>query len=144
MIVIRECDERGRESRPVDPLERAKLHRDYLRHAMRQNNVIDWEAYNSSYFGHLSMLDLSSERDSDDSDDSDCVFLYSTSGKEVVAYANLQMTRGKGFLDRTLIRRLLVMTSKAITPCTTIKRRWSFLGPGEKKMSTYCLARQAR
>ena len=31
-----------------------------------------------------------------DSHDSDCVFLYSTSGKEVVAYANPQMKRGKG------------------------------------------------
>jgi len=98
MLVIRECDERGREIRPVDPLERAKLQRECLRHATRPNGVIDWEAYSSSYFGHLSMSDLSSESDSDDSHDSDCVFLYSTSGKEVVAYANHQMTRGKGVI----------------------------------------------
>jgi len=96
MVVIRECDERGREILPVDPLERAKLHRDCLRHATRPNGIIDWEAYGSSYFGHLAMPDLSSESDSDNSHDSDCVFLYSTSGKEVVAYATPQMTRGKG------------------------------------------------
>jgi len=88
MVVIRECDERGKEIRPVDPLERAKLQRDCLRHATRPNDVIDWEAYSSSYFGHLSTSDLSSESDSDDSHDSDCVFLYSTSRKEIVAYAS--------------------------------------------------------
>ncbi len=96
MVVIRECDERGKEIRPLDPLERAKLQRDCLRYATRPNGVIDWEAYSSSYFGHLSMSDLSSESDSDDSHDSDCVFLYSTSGKEIVAYATPQMTCGKG------------------------------------------------
>jgi len=52
--------------------------------------------YGSSYFGHMSVLDLSSESDSGDSDNSDCVFLYSTSGKEVVAHVTPQMTRGKG------------------------------------------------
>jgi len=98
MVVIRECDERGRELRPVDPLERAKLQRDCLRHATRQNGVIEWEAYGLSYFGHMSVSDLSSESDSGDSDDSDCVFLYSTSGKEVVAHVTPQMMQGKGVL----------------------------------------------
>jgi len=96
MVVIRECDERGRELRPVDPLERAKLQWDCLRHATRQNDIIDWEAYNLSYFSHMSMSDLSSESDSDDYDDSDCVFLYSTSGKEVVVYVTPQRMQGKG------------------------------------------------
>jgi len=96
MVVIRECDERGRELRPTDPLERDNLQRDCLRHVMRRNGVIDWEAYDSSYFGHMSFSNLSSESDSGDSDDSDCVFLYANSGKEVVAHVTLQMTRGKG------------------------------------------------
>jgi len=96
MVVVWECDERVREIRPADPLERAKLQRDCLRHATRRNGFIDWEAYDSSYFGHISFLDLSSGSGSDDSDDSDCVFLYATSGKEVVAHVNPQMTRGKG------------------------------------------------
>ena len=43
--MIRECDERGRELHPVDPLEKAKLQRDCLRHATRRNGIIDWEAY---------------------------------------------------------------------------------------------------
>ena len=81
MVVIRECDERGRKLRPADPLERANFQRDCLRHAMRRNGVINWEAYDSSYFGHMSFSYLSSESDSGDSDDSDCVFLYATSGK---------------------------------------------------------------
>jgi len=96
MVVIRECDERGRELGPIDPLEKAKLQRDCLRHVTRQNDIIDWEAYGSSYFGHMSVSDLSSESDSGDYDDSDCVFLYSTSGKEVIAHVIPQMTRAKG------------------------------------------------
>jgi len=80
----------------VDPLERANLQRDCLRHAMRQNGVIDWEAYDSSYFGHMSFSDLSNESASGDSDDSDCVFLYATPGKEVVDPVSLPMSRGKG------------------------------------------------
>jgi len=96
MVVIRECDERGRELRLADPLERANIQRDCLRHTTRRNGFIDWEAYDSSYFGHMSFSDLSSESDSGDFDDSDCVFLYATSGKEVVAHVNPQMTRGKG------------------------------------------------
>jgi len=96
MVVIRECDEWGREILPVDPLERANLQRDCLRHATRRNGFIDWEAYDSSYFGHMSFLDLSSESGSDDSDDSDRVFLYKTLGKEVVAHVNTEMTRRKG------------------------------------------------
>jgi len=95
MVVIWECDERGREIYPADPLERAQLRRDCLRHATRPNGLIDWEAYNSSYFGHMSISDLSSECSSDDSDDSDCVFLYATSGKEIVACAEPQMPRRK-------------------------------------------------
>jgi len=73
--VIRKCDERGRELRPEDPLERAMLQRDCLRHATRRNGVIDWEVYGLSYFGHLSMSDLFSESDSGDSNDSDCIQL---------------------------------------------------------------------
>jgi len=89
---------RGREFRPADPLERANLQRDCLRQATRQNDFIDWEAYDSSYFGHMYFSDLSSESDNGDSDDSDCVFLYATSGKEVVDHVSLPMTRGKGVL----------------------------------------------
>jgi len=96
MVVIRECDKRGREIYPADPFERAQLRRDCLRHAMRRNGLIDWEAYDSSYFDHMTFSDLSSESGSDDSDDSDCLFLYATSGKEIVARANPQMPRGKG------------------------------------------------
>jgi len=96
MVVIWECDERGREIYPADPLERAQLRIDCLRHTMWRNGLIDWEAYDSSYFGHMSFSDLSSESGSDDYDDSDCVFLYATSGKEVVAHVNPQMTRGRG------------------------------------------------
>jgi len=96
MVVIRECDERGREIYPADPLERAQLRRDCLRHATRPNGLIDWEAYDSSYFGHMTFSNLSTESSSDDYDDSDCVFLYATSGKEIVACAEPQMPRRKG------------------------------------------------
>jgi len=41
MVVIRECDEMGREIRPVNPLDREKLRRDCLRHATQSNGVID-------------------------------------------------------------------------------------------------------
>ena len=99
MVVIRECDERGREIYPSDPLKRARLQRDCLKHASRPNGLIDWEAYNSSYFGHVTFSDLSSESSSDDSDDSDCVFLYATSGKEIIACAETQMSRRKGFIS---------------------------------------------
>jgi len=96
MVVIRECDERGREVRPADPLERASLKRDFLRHVTRRNGIIDWEAYRSSYFGHMSISNFSSESDISDSDDNDCVFLYSTSGKEVVEHIPSLMTHGGG------------------------------------------------
>jgi len=96
MVVIRECDKRGREIYPADPLERARLQRECLKHATRPNGVIDWEAYNSSYFGHMTFSDLSSESGSDDSNDSDCVFLYATSGKEIVACAKTEMPKRKG------------------------------------------------
>ena len=96
MVVILECDERCREIYPADPLERAQLWRDCLRHATWQNGLIDWEAYDSSYFGHMSFSDLSSKSNSDDFDDSDCIFLYTTSGKEIVARVSPQMTRGRG------------------------------------------------
>ena len=96
MVVIQECDERGREIYLADPLERAQLRRDCLRHATRQNSFIDWEAYDSSYFGHMTFSDLSSESSSDNSDDSICIFLYTTSGKEIVARVSPQMMRGRG------------------------------------------------
>jgi len=96
MVVIRECDERGREIYPADPLERAQLRRDCLRHATRRNGLTDWEAFDSSYFGHMTFSDLSSKSGSDDSDDSDCIFLYATSGKEIVARVSPQMMRGRG------------------------------------------------
>jgi len=96
MVVIRDCYERGREVRPTDPLERAKLQRDCLRHARQRNDIIDWEAYDSSYFGHMSFSDLSNESDSSDSHESDCVFLYSTLGKEVIDHVSSPMSRGKG------------------------------------------------
>jgi len=95
MVVIRECDERGRELRPSDHLERANLQRDCLRQATRRNGVIDWEEYDSSYFGNMSFSDLSNESDSGDFDDSDCVFLYATSVKEVVDHVSPPMSRGK-------------------------------------------------
>ena len=95
MVVIRECDERGREIYPADPLDRARLQKECLKHATRPNGAIDWEAYNSSYFGHMTFSDLSSESASDDSDDSDCVFLYATSGKEIVACAETEMSKRK-------------------------------------------------
>jgi len=90
------CDERGREIYPADPLERAQLRKDCLRHATRRIGLIDWEAYESSYFGHMTFSDLSSESGSDGSDDSDCIFLYATSRKEIVARVDPQMTRGRG------------------------------------------------
>ena len=99
MVVIREYDKRGREIYPADPLERARLQIDCLRHATQPNGLIDWEAYNSSFFGHMTFLDLSSESSSDDSDDSDCVFLYATSGKEIVACAETHMSRRKGVIS---------------------------------------------
>jgi len=47
----------------------------------------------------MSVSDLSSESDSGDSNDSDCVFLYSTSGKEVIAHVSPSMVRGKEVLS---------------------------------------------
>jgi len=44
----------------------------------------------------MTFSDLSSESSSADSDDSDCVFLYATSGKEIVARIEPQMPRRKG------------------------------------------------
>jgi len=99
MVVIWECDERGREIYPADPLERARLQRDCLKHATRPNGLIDWETYNSSYFGHMTFSKLSSESSSDNSDDGDCVFLYATSGKEIVACAETHMSRRKGVIS---------------------------------------------
>lgn len=57
-----------------------------MRHASRLNGAIDWEAYELGYFGHRIIEELSSNSDnnnrdsSDSNDDSDCVFIYSTSG----------------------------------------------------------------
>jgi len=46
----------------------------------------------------MSFSDLSDDSGSDSSDDSDCIFLYATSGKEIVARADPQMTRGRGVI----------------------------------------------
>ncbi|RHN41169.1 hypothetical protein MtrunA17_Chr8g0363161 [Medicago truncatula] len=80
MVVVRECDESGREVFPSDPLDRQRLRLQCLNHATRKNGLIDWKVYDSTYFSHMTFSDISSESDCSDSDDSDCVLLYSTSG----------------------------------------------------------------
>lgn len=53
---------------------------DCLKHATRPNGLIDWDVYKFGLFGHRVLSDLSS--DSDTSSDSNCVFLYATSGAD--------------------------------------------------------------
>ncbi|RHN40827.1 hypothetical protein MtrunA17_Chr8g0359141 [Medicago truncatula] len=100
MVVVRECDEKGIELVPSNPLDRQKLRLQCLKHATRKNGLIDWEVYDSTYFSHMNFSDISSESDCSESDDSDCVLLYSTSGnslgKEIVANSPSKMVRGKG------------------------------------------------
>ncbi|RHN65806.1 hypothetical protein MtrunA17_Chr3g0083971 [Medicago truncatula] len=100
MVVVRECDERGVVLVPSNPIDRQRLRLQCLKHAKRKNGLIDWEVYDSTYFSHMNFSDLSSESDFSESDDSDCVLLYSTSGnslgKENDASSSLKMVRGKG------------------------------------------------
>lgn len=67
---------------PTNSEERDRLRRDCLRHATRPNVVIDWEVYELGLNGGGLFDELSTDSDSDSSDgsDSDCVFLYATSG----------------------------------------------------------------
>jgi hypothetical protein len=87
MVIIRECDEMGREFFPTDPEEKSKskLMNDHLKHVTRPNGSIDWEAFELGYFSHRIIEELSSDNDSSSGDsydntDIDCVFLYSTPG----------------------------------------------------------------
>ncbi|AES78524.2 hypothetical protein MTR_7g032790 [Medicago truncatula] len=99
MVVVRECDERGRELPPSNPLDRQKLRLQCLKHDTRKNGLIDWKVYDSTYFSHMNFSDISSESDCSKSDDSDCVLLYSTSGdsfgKEIVDISSSNMVPGK-------------------------------------------------
>ncbi|KEH26360.1 hypothetical protein MTR_6g053030 [Medicago truncatula] len=100
MVVVRECDERGRELPPSNPLDRQKLRLQCLKHATRGSGLIDWKVYDYTYFSHMTFSDISSESDCSEYDDSDCVLLYSTSGdplgQEDVATSPSKMVRGKG------------------------------------------------
>ncbi|KEH33519.1 hypothetical protein MTR_3g045050 [Medicago truncatula] len=99
MVVVRECDEKGRELSPSDPLDRQKLRLQCLKHAARKNGLIDWEVYDSTYFSHMNFSDISSESDCSESDDIDCVLIYSTPGdsfgKEIVDISSSNMVCGK-------------------------------------------------
>ncbi|KEH26424.1 hypothetical protein MTR_6g055980 [Medicago truncatula] len=98
--IYRECDERGKELAPSDFLDRQKLRLKCLKHATQKNGKINWEVYDSSYFGHMTFSNISSESDCSESEDSDCVLLYLTSGShpggDVLAISPSKMVRGKG------------------------------------------------
>lgn len=100
MVVVRECDESGREVFPSDPLDRQKLRLQCLNHATQKNGLIDWKVYDSTYFSHMTFSDISSESGCSDSDNSDCVLLYSTSGtsrgKEINEVSSSDMVREQG------------------------------------------------
>ncbi|RHN51914.1 hypothetical protein MtrunA17_Chr6g0474441 [Medicago truncatula] len=69
MVVVKECDERGIELVPSNPLDRQRLRLQCLKHATRKNGLID-----STYFSHMNFSDISSESDCSEYDDSDCCF----------------------------------------------------------------------
>jgi hypothetical protein len=73
MVLIRECDEEGK---LVQPTERKKC----LRHAIGPDGVINWDIYHEGLLGEELFSDLSSESSANLGSDSDCVFLYATSG----------------------------------------------------------------
>jgi len=65
---------------PTNPAERDELKRDCLKHATMSNGLIDWEAYEIALYGNPLFSDVSSESSASSSSDSDCIFLYATSG----------------------------------------------------------------
>jgi hypothetical protein len=95
MVLIKECDEMGRDIAPITFEEEFRLWRDSMRHAKRPNGSISWVVFEQEYFGHSLLGGSSSSSDSEsddfDSSDSDCVFLYSTPGplhkREICLYS---------------------------------------------------------
>jgi hypothetical protein len=80
MVLIRECDGEGRLIQPSDPIEKDRLRKECLRHATGPDEIINWDVYYNGLLGEELFSDLSSESGTNSGSDSDCVFLYSTSG----------------------------------------------------------------
>jgi hypothetical protein len=80
MVLIRECDKDGKLIYPTDPAERDQLRKECLRHATGPDGVINWDTYYLGLQGEKLFSDLSSESSINSGSDSDCVFLFATSG----------------------------------------------------------------
>lgn len=80
MVLIRECDEKGRVIPTIDPVEKNRLRKECLKHATGPDGMIDWDVYYDGLFGEDLFSDLSSESSANSGSDSDCVLLSATSG----------------------------------------------------------------
>lgn len=80
MVLIRECYEKGRLVRPIDPVEKNRMRKECLKHATGPDGIINWDTYYDGLFGEELFSDLSSESSANSGSDSDCVFLSTTSG----------------------------------------------------------------
>jgi hypothetical protein len=56
MVLIRECDEKGKLIHPTNPSEKDQLRKECLRHATGPNRVIDWDIYYQGLHGEESLL----------------------------------------------------------------------------------------